>query len=108
MIRRFKAVLELLKENKLSFDRQNVEHSYILDMLQGFFVLNFENGLDSHKNQAVYKKYIFDKMVEIYLEYYKVLKVLKNEAYYLTRDFVATLLLKFEHRKQLVFLYYGI
>lgn len=47
-------------------------------------------------------------MVEIYLNYYKVLKVLKNEAYYLTRDFVATLLLKFEHRKQLVFLYYGI
>lgn len=64
--------------------------------------------ISDQKNIDLYYKFIFEKIKEAYLHYKTKEEETKGESFYKIKDFIATLLLKFEHRKHLTFLIYGV
>lgn len=85
-----------------------IEYANLIDLQESFFIVNNSNNIADDKNQELYQKYIFEKIKEIYNAYLENEKKVGGPQVYLIKDFIATLLLKFEHRKFLTFRVYGI
>ena len=116
ILRRYKSNIEKIHMSKSSYDSPNTkldydsrttEMAYLLDLLKGFFFVNYHNGVENLKNQDLYKKYIYDKIVSIYKEYNNFISQKIDKDYYDFKDWTATLLLKFEHRTFISFVVYG-
>ena len=82
--------------------------AYILDMLNGFFLVNFKGKINDQDNQQLFDTYIFQKIKDLYLNYYPHFKKIKGKVFYDFKDWTATLLLKMKHQKQIVFVVLGI
>lgn len=107
ILRRYKSNIEQIHLSKSSYDSRVTELAYLLDLLRGFFFVNYKNKVENGKNQELYKKYIYDKIVSIYLEYHKFISQKVDKGYYDFKDWTATLLLKLEHRTYINFTVYG-
>ena len=68
ILRRYKSNIEQIHMEKSSYDSKVTELAYILDLLRGFYFVNFKNNVSDAKNQELYKKYIYDKIISIYTE----------------------------------------
>lgn len=70
--------------------------------------MNYFKGISDSKNQGLYDTFIFDKIKKIFLDYQKYLLETGDGNYNEFKDFTATLLLKMQHRKNLIFNKYTI
>ena len=101
-------MLERIHLQKISFDNRVTEMAYLIDMLNAFYMVNYKSGIDHEKNVQLYKTHIFEKIVTIFDKYNEYLKQYKGKPYYDFKDWVATLLLKMEHRTYVIFTVIGI
>lgn len=85
-----------------------IEYSNLIDLLQAFFLINDTDKIKDEKNQALYNKFIVEKIKEIYFKYSEKVEDKQSDFFYKIKDFIVTLLLKFEHRRHLTFRVYGI
>ena len=71
-------------------------------------MVNHKNKISIDRNQELYKKYVFEKIKEIYGAYVGREIMRKDEPYYLVKDFLVTTILKMEHRRHVTFRLYGV
>ena len=71
-------------------------------------MINFYKATTDAKNQGLYKMYIYDKITTMFSDYTKFLLEVGDKNYNEFKDFTATLLLKMELKKHIIFYKYSI
>lgn len=108
IVRRYKENVESIIAAKPNSNQFNSELGYLLDLLRGFFVLNFRLKVSDSENKNRYQTAIFDKIKMVYETYASYMKENDHQSLNFVRDFTITLLLKFNFRQFMIFNVYGI
>ncbi len=105
ILKRYKNNLERIHMKSTNYINRTMEIVYLLDLLRAFFLINHNNNIQPPINRKLFKKYIFNKIIDIYKEYYNLISIKQDKSFYDFKDFTATILLKMEVR---VFKYFEI
>lgn len=108
IVRRYKENVESIIAKKPNSNQFNSELGYLLDLLRGFFILNFKMKVSEAENENRYQTAIFDKIKMVYETYASYMKENDHQSLSSVRDFTVTLLMKFNFRRFVIFNVYGI
>ena len=108
ILRRYKNNIEAIHSGESDAKLRVSEVARILDLLRAFFLINYYKDTTDQKNLGLYQTFIFDKIKEIFEQYQKYLLETGDQNYNDFKDFTATLLLKMELRKHIIFYQYTI
>lgn len=108
ILRRYKNNIEAIHSGESDAELRVSEISHILDLQKAFYLINYYKQVTDSKNQGLFNNFVFKKIEEIFIEYQKYLLETGDVNYNEFKDFTATVMLKLEHRRHLIFNKYTI